>query len=113
MNLLNRDLDDPFVYPPGFHAECYVMSRRRRLTLSEAWRYAPAIDFLCLTVDFGGMLKRRLVERGLRAYAGSPPDTPRAGADAGPEAAPPRSRAAVLPLPAPPSNRGTDASEPA
>lgn len=60
---------------------CYVLGVKRPLTAAEAWRSGPAIDFLCLTLDFGGLLKRRLAERGLLAHVGSPPATPAAGAE--------------------------------
>jgi len=72
MNLLNRSLDDPFFYPRGFHRDCYVLGKGRRYTLGEAWRCGPNIDFLCLTVDFGSILKRRLAERGLPAFVSTP-----------------------------------------
>jgi len=75
MNLLNRSLDDPFTYPRGFHRDCYKLGKARRLTVREAWLFGPSIDFLCLTVDFGGILKRRLAERGLEALASTPKAT--------------------------------------
>jgi hypothetical protein len=98
MNLLNRDLDDPFVYPKGYHQACYVLGRRRPITMMEAFRSGPSINFECLTVDFGGMLKLRLAERGLQAFSGPPPPTPLAVAEAGPGAAALRAKVAVEPL---------------
>ena len=93
MNLLNRDLDDPFVYPKGYHLACYVLGRRRPITMMEAFKSGPSINFECLTVDFGGMLKLRLAESGLQPYSGPlQPPAPEAVAEAGPGAATPRSK---------------------
>ena len=39
---------------------CYMQGRAKPLTAREAWSACPSIDFLCLTVDFGSMLRRRL-----------------------------------------------------
>ncbi len=94
----DRQLTSPHPPPPhspkGYHASCYATGAKRALTFGEAWRSGPSIDFLCLTVDFGSILKTALSKRGLRAYEGSP--TPRAVAE---EAVEPRaSKATVTPL---------------
>ena len=93
MNILNRDLDDPFVYPKDFHASSYALGKQRPLTIREAWTSGPNIDFLCLTVDFGGVLRRRLAERGVRAYTVAPAA---GGAENEPGAAPHSSKAAAV-----------------
>ena len=83
MKLLNRDLDDPFQYPPNYHRACYALGKAKPLTVREAWSACPSIDFLCLTVDFGGMLRRRLADLGLR---------PAVGAGGAPPLLPPKER---------------------
>jgi hypothetical protein len=58
LNFLNRDLDDPFQYPPGYHLATYLSGIPDRLKIEEAWSNPPAIDFNCLTADFGLQLRK-------------------------------------------------------
>jgi len=66
LNFLNRDLDDPFVYPPGFHLATYLRGAPDSLKIEEAWTNPPAIDFNCLTVDFGTQLRKAMNDVNLK-----------------------------------------------
>jgi hypothetical protein len=62
LNVLVRALDDPFDGPEEYHFRCYVRSAREHMTPWEAFHFGLGIDFECLTVDFGGILRRLIHE---------------------------------------------------
>ena len=62
MNILVRSLDDPFEGPPEHQFRCFATGRDIDLSLLDCWRYGILVDFACLTVDFGGLLRDLIAE---------------------------------------------------
>jgi len=54
LNLLLRDLDNPFDYPPGFNRQCYESGRLPDdPPLKEVFRHGSSIPFGLLSVSYG------------------------------------------------------------
>ena len=71
LNVLVRALDDPFDGPEEYHFKCYAHGMKERMTPWEAFNFGLAIDFECLSVDFGSVLRRLIHEHGALPAAGA------------------------------------------
>jgi len=60
LNLLIRDLDDPFDYPPGFNRACYERGTDPHPPTRYLLQFGSSINFSPLTMEFGGKLKELL-----------------------------------------------------
>lgn len=64
VNLLVRDIDDPFTYPDQHHRKSYYSAQPESSTMRNSWTHSAAIDFDCLTIDFGQALRRQIAKAG-------------------------------------------------
>ena len=62
LNILVRALDDPFDGPDNFHFRCYTHCAYQPMSFAEAFHFGLGIDFECLTVNFGSILRRLIHE---------------------------------------------------
>jgi len=61
LNLLIRDLDDPYHYPAGYCRACYDAGAALPFSLYDTVFTSTHVDFGCLTVDMGANLRRAIV----------------------------------------------------
>lgn len=57
LNMLVRELDDPFAGPPGYLFECYICGAAQVIPITHGFSSIATINFDALVVDFGSFLR--------------------------------------------------------